>query len=162
MTEGLQRFYGRNDLHFITCSCYKRQKLLREPSRMDFFLEELERLRQSEQFRIEGYVVMPTHIHLLVNEPKKGNPSTVMQLLKQRTAARFNRERGAPVGSKFWQARFHDFNVYSHEKRVEKIHYMHHNPIKAGLVDDPLEWKWSSCRFYRLDEKGPVTIEFQE
>ena len=138
------------------------QKLLDLPSRKDFFLEELERLRHSEGFRIEGYVIMPSHFHMLIGEPNNGSPSTVMQLLKQRTAAKFNRECGAPVGTKFWQARFHDFNVHSHEKRVEKIHYMHHNLVKAGLVDDSVKWKWSSCRFYRLNEIGPVTIEYSE
>jgi putative transposase len=105
---------------------------------------------------------MPEHFHLLISEPSKGNPSTVMQLLKQRTAARFNRDRGAPVGTKFWQARFYDFNVYTHDKRVEKISYMHENPMKRGLVADPLDWEWSSCRFYRTNEVGQVLIEFEQ
>ena len=62
----------------------------------------------------------------------------------------------------FWQKRFHDFNVYSHEKRVEKINYMHHNPVKKGFVKQSVDWKWSSARFYRLEEKGIVTVEFHE
>lgn len=163
MTEGLHRFYGnRYQLHFITCSCFHRQPFLTTPERRDFFLEELERLRISESFRVEGYVVMPTHIHILISEPEKGNPSTVMQLLKQRTGLKFNREMKRPVGSQFWQKRFHDFNVYTHEKRVEKIHYMHDNPRRKGLVEDPWDWKWSSCRYYRTGEPGMVTVDFRE
>ncbi len=44
----------------------------------------------------------------------------------------------------FWQARFYDFNVYSAEKRREKLEYMHRNPVTRRLVDDPLDWIWSS------------------
>jgi len=161
MTQGLQRIYGRNDLHFITCSCFRRQKLLDTPSRKNLFLEELERLRESKGFRVEGYVLMPEHFHLLISEPSKGNPSTVMQLLKQRTAAKFNRERKVPVGTTFWQARFYDFNVYTHE-REWKRYSTFTTTGDASLVDDPLDWAWSSCRFYRNNEPGPVVIEFTE
>jgi putative transposase len=48
----------------------------------------------------------------------------------------------------FWQHRFYDFNVWSRKKRNEKLHYMHMNPVERGLVQDPKDWTWSSCRFY--------------
>ncbi len=37
----------------------------------------------------------------------------------------------------FWQRRFHDFNVWSHTKKLEKLEYMHFNPVKRKLVRDP-------------------------
>ena len=54
----------------------------------------------------------------------------------------------------FWQARFYDFNVWTTKKRVEKLQYMHRNPVKRGLVALPELWRWSSYRFYLLDEAG--------
>ena len=42
----------------------------------------------------------------------------------------------------FWQARYYDFNVFTPSKRVEKLRYMHRNPVKRGLVDEPVEWAW--------------------
>lgn len=58
----------------------------------------------------------------------------------------------------FWQARFYDFNIWTTKKRMEKLRYMHRNPVKRGLVESPEQWRWSSYRFYLLGEPGPVQI----
>ena len=113
---------------------------------------------------------MPEHIHRLVTEPEVGTPSTVMQVLKQRTARAWlpKKKRGdarqgrlfgdAILRTPFWQPRFYDFNVWTTKKRVEKLRYMHRNPVKRGLVSSPEEWRCSSYRFYLLDEAGPVRV----
>jgi len=44
------------------------------------------------------------------------------------------------------------------KKRVEKLRYMHRNPVKRGLVSSREEWRWSSYRFYFLNEAGPVRV----
>jgi putative transposase len=41
---------------------------------------------------------------------------------------------------------------------VEKLRYMHRNPVKRGLVNSPEQWRWSSYRFYLLDEAGLVRV----
>lgn len=86
MPSGLHRTYGAHHLHFITCSCYRRLPLLNTARARDRFLNNFEQTRQRYRFVVVGYVVMPEHIHLLISEPEVGNPSTVMQVLKQRTA----------------------------------------------------------------------------
>jgi putative transposase len=58
-----------------------------------------------------------------------------------------------------WQARYYDFNVHNEEKRVEKLRYMHRNPVKSGLVEKPEDWAWSSFRHYALGAIGTVEIE---
>ena len=63
-----------------------------------------------------------------------------------------------PPHRAFWQARFYDFNVWTTKKRVEKLRYMHRNPVKRGLVGSPEQWGWSSYRFYFLGESGAVRI----
>lgn len=77
----LTRYYGNGDLHFTTCSCYRRQPLLGSARRRDFFLTVLEQVRQRHQFVVLGYVVMPEHFHQLISEPQQRSPSTVMQAL---------------------------------------------------------------------------------
>jgi REP element-mobilizing transposase RayT len=99
-----------------------------------------------------------------------GTPSTVMQVLKQRVAQRLRRKTRrnrdqmdlwteAPRESlrSFWQRRFYDFNVWSAKKRIEKLNYMHRNPVKRGLVAEPQLWAWSSYRFYQYGEKNACT-----
>ena len=47
-------------------------------------------------------------------------------------------------------------------KRIEKLRYMHRNPVKRGLVQEPEHWAWSSFRSYACGENGPVRVNFQE
>jgi putative transposase len=58
----------------------------------------------------------------------------------------------------FWQPRYYDFNVFRERKHIEKLRYMHRNPVKRGLVASPELWRWSSYRFYRLGEEGLVKV----
>jgi REP element-mobilizing transposase RayT len=70
MPKGLLRFHHTGDWHFITCSCYRRQKFLDSARRRDLFLEILEQVRVKYDFVVAGYVVMPEHFHLLIGEPR--------------------------------------------------------------------------------------------
>ena len=172
MPKGLKRYYGQKHLHFITCSCYRRLPLLRSARAKNAFAKILGEVREGYGFALVGYVVMPEHIHLLIGEPARGTPSTVMQVLKQRVSHRLRRKRRIlPAqlrlrfdGSedslpRFWQLRFHDFNVWSHKKRVEKLQYMHLNPVKRGLVIHPKDWPWSSFSFYSKRQPGLAPID---
>jgi putative transposase len=167
----LQRFYGNGDLHFITASCYQRQPLLRSARRRDLFLKVLEQVRQRYAFVVAGYVVMPEHFHLLISEPEKGDPSIVIQALKLGVVRRLfptsrkERENSATLElfanlppRHFWQRRFYDFNVWSARKRVEKLRYLHRNPVKRGLADTPEQRRWSSFRAYMYGETGAVMV----
>ncbi len=158
-----KRFYGAGDLHFITCSCYRRQPLLGTPRRRDLFLTVLEQVRRRHQFVVVGYVVMPE------SEPQEKNPSIVMQALKlgfaRRVLAEAKRKRNPEqdrlfdcVPQHIWKKRFYDFNVWTERKRIEKLRYIHRNPVKRGLVSSPELWKWSSFRAYALGEAGPVKL----
>ena len=170
MPSGLHRTYGAHHLHFITCSCYRRLPWLNTARARDRFLSILEQTRVRYRFVVVGYVVMPEHIHLLVSEPEVGTPSTVMQVLKQRTALALLPKRKRtdprqrhlfgeePLRRSFWQARFYDFNVWTTKKRVEKLRYMHRNPVKRGLVESPEQWRWSSYRHYLSEEVGTVSV----
>jgi putative transposase len=95
---------------------------------------------------------MPEHVHLLVGEPVRGDLARVIQGLKLSVALR-RTERP------FWQARYYDFNVHNEEKRIEKLRYMHRNPVVRGLVSKPEEWAWSSFRHYATGLVGTVEIE---
>jgi putative transposase len=160
------RYYGSGHLHFITCSCYQRQPLLGTARRRDLFLTVFEQVRRRYQFVVVGYVVMPEHIHLLISEPQKRNPSTVMQALKLGFARCVLSEiRRCPEATlsdlslrHVWQKRFYDFDVWSLKKQMEKLNYIHDNPVRRGLVKSPELWRWSSYRSYFLGETGKVRI----
>jgi putative transposase len=110
-------------------------------------------VRRKYDFVIVGYVVMPEHVHLLMSEPETGTPSLAMQVLKERTSRALSHKE-----ERFWQLRFYDFNVWSARKRIEKLKYMHRNPVTRGLVAKPEDWLWSSYRWYSVGEAGPIDI----
>ena len=171
MPNRLHRYYGAGHLHFITTSCYRRRPLLGTRHSRDLFLQVLERVRRRYHVVVFGYVVMPEHVHLLLGEPERGNPSVVMQAIKQGFARRLLRElrcrvdprqgrRWSATGEEghIWQRRFYDFVVFTEKKRIEKLRYMHRNPVERGLVLEPQQWAWSSFRHYAEGERGPVLV----
>lgn len=158
MPRGLVRYYGAGHLHFITCSCYHRQPILGTPQRRDLLLRVLEQVRESYCLVILGYVVMPEHFDLLITEPQKGTPSTVMQALKLGFARRVLAGALPDTSRHVWQRRFYDFNVWTERKRIEKLRYIHRNPVNRGLVEEPDQWQWSSFRSYACGEAGQVKI----
>jgi putative transposase len=155
MPWGLKRFQEARCLHFVTFSCYNRAPLLSTPQSRDVFEQTLEHARQWYGFYVAGYVLMPEHVHLLVTEPERKTLSVALQMLKQNVAHQLR----APEGGPFWQSRYYDFNVWSEAKRIEKLRYIHRNPVKRGLVQRPEDWQWSSFCHYASGAEGAVEIE---
>ena len=95
-----------------------------------------------------------------MTEPEVGNPSVAMKVVKERVTKLLH--HGGLRTGPIWQKRFYDFDVCSTEKRIEKLRYIHRNPVKRGLVTAPEEWKWSSFRAYACGEEGLVKVNCQE
>jgi len=168
----LQRFYGRRDLHFVTFSCYWRRAYLGTVRARNRFVRILHEVRLRHPFALIGYVVMPEHVHLLMGEPSKGDPSKVLQVLKQKVSRSLRGKRISLAGQlllpfagkakespAFWQRRFYDFNVWSEKKLREKLVYMHANPVRRKLVTHPRDWPWSSWSHYAKGERGLIAID---
>jgi putative transposase len=157
MPWSLKRFHQSRQLHFLTFSCYQRKPKLRTPQACTVLLSALERVRQKYGLCVYGYVVMPEHVHLLVSEPERGTLAAAMQSLKQGVA----RTLALRASESFWMERYYDFNVWSESRFVQKLRYIHRNPVTRGLVERPEDWPWSSFRHYLTGEVGPVEIESQ-
>ncbi len=105
---------------------------------------------------------MPEHVHLLISEPERETVAITIQSLKLssslRTAAHRERdERRSPL----WQKRYYDRNIRDYEEFIEKLHYIHRNPVTRELVQKAEAWKWSSFRHYAEREDCGVEIESQ-
>jgi putative transposase len=107
-------------------------------------------MREKYKFRLLGYVVMPEHVHLLLSEPPT-HPLSVLGSLKRSVSKKLPE---AP----FWLPRYHDFNVFSPAKRLEKLRYLHRNPVARGLVSTPAEYPWSSFQTYATRVQSTVKI----
>jgi putative transposase len=171
MPWGLKRYHHTGRSHFVTFSCYHRRPLFTTDASRRAFENALERVRRNFRLRVYGYVVMPEHIHILVSEPDPdGGPlkpdfglsgevqqhtlADALKSLKQGVARRL-----IGGGDHFWQKRYYDFNVRNHEQFVEKLHYIHSNPVKQGLCERPEDWPWSSFLHHATGCEGRVEIE---
>ena len=152
MRSGLRRYHYSGQSHFITFTCYHRYCYFTSAPVYELFPLCLDGMRHKFRMYVYGYVVMPEHVHLLMNEPKIATVDRVIQALKLSVA---KRSRTHP----FWQSRYYDFNVWNPEKTTEKLRYMHRNPVARGLVAKPEDWAWSSFRHYATGLEGAVEIE---
>jgi REP element-mobilizing transposase RayT len=124
---------------------------------------------------------MPEHFHVLLRPGISESTSNIVKELKQRSAAAvlqtLRTQDDAPSSRallrsfrlpstvhdqthyRVWQRRFVPFNVYTEKKRLEKLDYMHGNPVKRGLVPSPDEWACSSWRFYYLGDRSVLEMD---
>ena len=82
----------------------------------------------------------------LISELMTGDPSKVIQAVKLSVSRRL--AISDEFSGRFWQSRFYDFNLWGQQKEVEKLKYMHRNPVVRGLVASRRSWRWSSYRSY--------------
>ncbi len=61
---------------------------------------------------------------------------------------------------RLWTPKFYAFEIYSDEKLLEKLQYMPLNPVRAGLVEKAVDWKWGSARWYEEQKSVGVPTEW--
>ena len=150
-------------MFLITFCCYQRRALLSSVAAKNAAVKILGEVRKRYRFAILGYVFLPEHVHLIISEPPSCKPAKVIQVFKQRLSRKLRGKKRRKKGQlslgfaledaglrRYWQRRYYDFNVYSRAKVMEKLHYMHSNPVRGRLVEHPGDWLWSSwCFYYR-------------
>ena len=154
MPYGLKRFQKAESPHFITFSCLGRLPYLEEPGPKDVVEAVLEAVRARHEARVYAYVLMPEHVHLLMNEPPSILVAQFLKAFKQTTSRKLKGNR-----KRFWQERYFDSNIHGEEARSEVIRYIHRNPVKRGLVASPEQYRWSSFSHYSNGIRGVVEIE---
>ncbi len=151
MTFGLKRYQTSGHDHAINFSCYDHLPYLTSPESRDLFESSLEQTRKKYAFDIYAYVVMPDHVHLLISQPAIEPLSKAIKSLKV-SVSKQSKQRP------FWQDRYYDFNVITRPKFLEKLQYIHRNPVRANLVEAPEDWPHSSYRTWLTREQRTVQI----
>lgn len=165
-----------NLVHYATAVTYKRVPVFRNDHACSLFIDALATTRLKEPFKLIGYVVMPDHFHLLAN-PLGPDISIVAGRIKGRAAvsilswlraeghlvslAKLTLPRPLKSGQTraVWMKEFSAVDIWSRKFIRQKLHYIHMNPVRAGLCNHPAEWRWSSYHAYLPHEPGSVPIE---
>ncbi len=161
--------------HSLTFSCYKRRPFLsRDRSRL-WLIEALNAAREKHRFDVWAYVIMPEHVHLLIF-PQQETYSIANVLLdlkrpvarravlfvKQEAPAFLDQMRDAQpngkVAHRFWQrGGGYDRNLTNPNTIRATIDYIHANPVRRGLAQNPEDWLWSSAGYYVDGRSVPLT-----
>jgi len=171
MSDRRRRFDDQRYVHYVTFSVYRRRRLLDldQPKRM--VLGVLNHQLQALAARCVGFVLMPDHVHALIWLPDSRDLVRFLHGWKRMSSFGIRRwyAEHAPnyfqqfgLGDKFWQPKYYAFQVYSQRKLEEKLTYMHENPVRAGLVQRAIDWRWSSARWYVCRRSVGVPLHWIE
>ena len=136
----------------------------------------LDEARKSGGFLIFAYVIMPDHLHLLTDCPKTS--ADVLRYVKGLTGRRiidYLREHGHESSLEklrheqwkrkhtysVWQQEKNVFSIFSEAMLMQKLNYIHLNPVRAEMCENPIDYRWSSARFWqRLQtEDEPLKVD---
>ena|SRR5437660_3430557 len=169
-----------NTFHYVTLVTYNRVPVFCSEEACKIFVEVLDEVRQRFPYKLIGYVVMPDHVHAIVND-QTSSISDWLHRVRGNSARRilaWLREDGHSLSLKklalnppqkrqhthaVWQKDPSVIDLSSHKFIRQKLNYIHLNPVRAGLCEHPAEWKWSSHRAYLPHKSGdvPIEIDFQ-
>jgi REP-associated tyrosine transposase len=116
-----------------------------------------------------GFVIMPDHVHAILWFGETERLSPFMRVWKSRSSRQLKKfvlgqlDRYAKTidpKEPFWQPKYYPFNLYSQKKALQKLDYMHLNPVRAGLVEQAIDWLWSSARYYEQGKSVAVPIKW--
>ena len=126
------------------------------PTERTLLLESIDIEKRRRAFYLYGYVVMPSHVHLLL-DPGEQRLSDILRNCKSKVAlslANLGTRRGP-----LWQPRYYD-SICRHARNFgDKLEYIHNNPVEAKLVSRPQDWPWSSCGWYMNHVRPPISID---
>jgi putative transposase len=160
--------------HFVTFSAYGRRKLLSTPAARQIVISQLGKLVSENKVHISGFVIMPDHVHAIlwfdddrllpevIRIWKAGSSHHLHELYRREFPSLLPAlvaNRSGRMVTTFWQRRYYDFNLSSPEKALEKLNYIHNNPVKQGLASSPEGWVWSSARWYGSGKSVGIKLE---
>ena len=132
--------------YHVSTRCVDQAYLLHREELKEIAIKVIENAKKKYNFSCFGFTIMDNHVHMIIQTVKEDNISIIMQVINKNIATKCNQVLDRT--GHFWGARFHSTLIKSDEQLYNTLIYLNLNPIKAGLVYDPKDWKWSSYNFY--------------
>jgi len=138
----LRRYIKEGSIYFTTSLTKGKRKVFSDPGAALEVISQIYRLRENGNMNLLAFVVMPEHLHLLC-QPLDKDISLLMRHIKRNSS--YNLCRAMALQPPLWVKRFHDEVVEDREGVLETIEYIHYNPVKRGLVNEPENFPFSSA-----------------
>ena len=159
--------------HFFTATNLEWKKLLFRDAFKDIIIQSMRHLVKSKRVIIYGFVIMPNHIHLLWQMQAGKKRDAVQRDFLKHTAQEIKHVmldnckdelQQYLVNAKdrkyqFWERDALSVEIWSEKVFMQKLKYIHENPVRAGLCSYPVQYKYSSAQFYHtgVDSLGFLT-----
>ena len=144
-----RRTYVTGATYFFTVVTARRKPIFASGDAVDLLRRAFRHVRANHPFQIDAICILPDHIHCVWTLPEgDSDHSTRWRLIK----ARFTRTCGENVARPVWQKRYWEHLIRDEEDFRRHVDYIHYNPVKHGLADRPIDWKYSS--FDKWIERG--------
>jgi putative transposase len=164
MTRTRYRIYEDDSPYFMTCTVVGWQALFTRPETVQIVFDSWRFLKHEMGFRLYGYVVLENHLHLVASAPNLANAMKSFKMYTARQILDHLEASGAKVllrhlhmlkrrhktesEYQVWEEGSMPKLIAGNEMMLQKLEYIHQNPVKRGYVDDPLHWRYSSARNY--------------
>ncbi len=140
------RAKSESGIYHIMFRGANRQEIFHDEEDRLRFLEILKRYKTEAGMKVYGWCLMDSHLHLLSREGSKEEISITMKRIGVSYVWYYNRKY--KTTGHLFQDRFKSESIETDEYLLTVIRYIHHNPVKANMVNSVQDWKWSSCRGY--------------
>jgi putative transposase len=166
-------------IFFVTTTVIRFMNAFADDNACDLLIKNIKHYQKKYKFTILAYVIMPSHFHWIVLVDKKhGTISDIMRDIKKYSAwdimeyltkresgfeAEFKEAAEDYEGQKrkFWMPRFDDKVIRNEKMFWAKLHYIHNNPVEAGIVRRPEEYKYSSARDYLFGAQSQLEVDIE-
>jgi len=122
----------------------QRQKVFLKDEDSIRYLEILSKYKKRYNFAVYGYCLMPNHVHLILDPDTRDNLAKIMQAVNQSYTRYFNFQY--KKSGHLWQGRFKSMVIHKDEYLLDCVKYIELNPLRAKIVDSPLDYQWSSYK----------------
>ncbi|MEN8247766.1 MAG: transposase [Bacteroidota bacterium] len=165
-------------LYFVTFTVVEWLNVFADDNNIDIVIDSLNFCQQNKGLEVYAWVIMPNHIHMVIGRNGKLTLSQIIQDFKRHTSSKIRKYLQNDSGSimyqilvmqglgntrntdfQLWQQHSHPVEVSSDKMFDQRVDYIHMNPVKAGLVEFPVDWKWSSAIDYN-EGKGFLELNY--
>jgi len=168
----------KHDLCFVTTTIEDFIPIFTIPDNARIIVSNLAFYRKRHGFLLHAYVVMPEHIHILLQLMGRIDLQRLMASFKRYTAKQLLQwcreqdkrdwletfaRRGAVDGEDYsvWQRSFRSVPISGEQDALVKMEYIHGNPVRKGLVEYSQDWTYSSAAAYE-GGSGPIRVDLIE
>ncbi len=165
MGRSRYKIFEQERPHFFTSTIVQWLPLFASPHVVEIIYESWKFMQKEERFVIYGYVIMENHLHFIASSPtnlskevgvfRSYTARRTIDLLEEKKAKRILRQLNyyklkhkKNRKYQFWQEGAHPEAILNDKMMIQKIEYMHYNPVKRGYIDEPVHWRYSSARNY--------------